>query len=336
MARGRRRLIPLLLLSDAEREALSALAASNETAPARRAAIVLASADRYSNVAIAARFGVTAATVAHWRNRFVLEGVMGLYDRDRSGRPQRDISAIDTLISGVIAHEHPHAHRASVRYAARISQTSRATAGRSVYFRAVQPRVVRYRLVRSIGSHRVQVVHLLGVFLHWPESIFALAVVPIDADAGAANMHWADPLHTTLLQALRAQAQRPQAATEQRRQLPRTRGALRFVDQVERAAGGGKIFLVHCGGAVLRSAPMKHWMSRRPQVRWSGMLSQDDWLRLLNRCIRGSRMLANVPRTGVREIVRRVAALKQKREIFYWVMPARNETGRVVRPPGLV
>jgi hypothetical protein len=42
-----------------------------------------------ANVAIAARLGVDVDTVSKWRKRFVIEGLAGLKDRPRSGRPRR-------------------------------------------------------------------------------------------------------------------------------------------------------------------------------------------------------------------------------------------------------
>ncbi len=53
-----------------------------------RARIVLAAADGAANVAIAARLGVHVDTVSLWRGRFCREGLAGLADRQRSGRPR--------------------------------------------------------------------------------------------------------------------------------------------------------------------------------------------------------------------------------------------------------
>ena len=53
-----------------------------------RARIVLAAADGLDNVEIAERVGVDVNTVSKWRKRFFEEGVEGLSDRHRSGRPR--------------------------------------------------------------------------------------------------------------------------------------------------------------------------------------------------------------------------------------------------------
>jgi transposase len=54
-----------------------------------RARIVLAAADGEQNVMIAGRLGVAVNTVSKWRKRFVEEGLGGLPDRKRPGRPRR-------------------------------------------------------------------------------------------------------------------------------------------------------------------------------------------------------------------------------------------------------
>jgi transposase len=54
-----------------------------------RAQIVLWAADRQSNAGIAARLGITVDTVRTWRGRFAQQGLAGLRDRHRSGRPSR-------------------------------------------------------------------------------------------------------------------------------------------------------------------------------------------------------------------------------------------------------
>jgi hypothetical protein len=53
-----------------------------------RARIVLAAADGEENAAIADRLEIALNTVIKWRKRFFDEGMAGLTDRKRSGRPR--------------------------------------------------------------------------------------------------------------------------------------------------------------------------------------------------------------------------------------------------------
>ncbi len=88
MARGRP-LKPLAVSQDT-REELEALACSRSL-PAglvRRAEIVLLCAEGLDNTTVAARLGVRRQTVGKWRERFRTQGLMGLYDEPRPGRPR--------------------------------------------------------------------------------------------------------------------------------------------------------------------------------------------------------------------------------------------------------
>jgi transposase len=81
----------VVVLSVAGRAVLEASVAGY-TAPfwlAQRAQIVLLAADDVTNADIGRRLGVDAAAVSKWRKRFVTEGLAGLKDRPRSGRPRR-------------------------------------------------------------------------------------------------------------------------------------------------------------------------------------------------------------------------------------------------------
>lgn len=80
-----------ITLTDTDRETLNSRARS-ATTPRRdwlRAMIVLAAADGTGNTTIATGLGVCEDTVSKWRGRFAREGLAGLTDRHRSGRPAR-------------------------------------------------------------------------------------------------------------------------------------------------------------------------------------------------------------------------------------------------------
>jgi transposase len=78
-------------LSNEDRSRLEALSRKG-TAEARmveRARIVLAAAAGTNNADIADDLGIALNTVLKWRKRFFEEGIAGLADRKRSGRPRR-------------------------------------------------------------------------------------------------------------------------------------------------------------------------------------------------------------------------------------------------------
>ena len=79
-------------LTDRERDRLVGLSRGESSRLAVRARIVLALAEPSAVPArVAADLGVTVATVDKWRKRFEVEGVDGLIDSPRPGRPKADL-----------------------------------------------------------------------------------------------------------------------------------------------------------------------------------------------------------------------------------------------------
>jgi transposase len=84
-----RKHVALRVVTDDERAALERLARSRtaEARLAQRAQILLGLLNGECPSAVAGRLGVTRATVYTWIRRFNAEGVAGLRDRPRPGRP---------------------------------------------------------------------------------------------------------------------------------------------------------------------------------------------------------------------------------------------------------
>ena len=88
MARGRP-LKPLAISPDTRAELASM--ARSRSLPAglvRRAEIVLLCVEGLDNATVAERLRVSRQTVGKWRERFRTQGLMGLYDEYRPGRPR--------------------------------------------------------------------------------------------------------------------------------------------------------------------------------------------------------------------------------------------------------
>lgn len=81
----------IIVLSAADREELTARvrAARTEHRDRLRAQFVLAAAEGAANAVIAAALGLHVDTVRKWRKRFTAQGLEGLEDLPRSGRPPR-------------------------------------------------------------------------------------------------------------------------------------------------------------------------------------------------------------------------------------------------------
>ena len=77
-------------IGDEDRELLRSWTRSTSVRAglALRARIVLAAADGERTSVICDRFGVSRPTVSHWKKRYAADGVDGLDDAPRSGRPK--------------------------------------------------------------------------------------------------------------------------------------------------------------------------------------------------------------------------------------------------------
>ena len=80
----------VIVLDEGSQQGLEVLArkATGQARMVLRARIVLAAAAGEENLRIAGRLGVASNTVLMWRKRFFEEGIEGLADRKRSGRPR--------------------------------------------------------------------------------------------------------------------------------------------------------------------------------------------------------------------------------------------------------
>jgi transposase len=96
-------------LTDEERATLSGWirAGTTEQRLVLRAQIILAAADDQQTQAIAARLGQRPATVSKWRGRFAAQGLAGLQDEPRTGRPRRYAEADELRLLALLDQEPP-------------------------------------------------------------------------------------------------------------------------------------------------------------------------------------------------------------------------------------
>ncbi|OUL83414.1 helix-turn-helix domain-containing protein [Paraburkholderia hospita] len=100
-----------VVASKLEREQLLSMSRSRSLPHSlvRRAKIVLMAADGHTNQEIAAQCELTSPAITHWKKRFVAQGLAGLHDQARPGRPRaHDDEAVAELLAKVL-HEKPGA-----------------------------------------------------------------------------------------------------------------------------------------------------------------------------------------------------------------------------------
>jgi transposase len=106
-----------------------------------RSRILLACASGADNVHIATELGVSAGTVGKWRSRFLAEGLAGLADRPRSGRPK---TLADNRVESIVSLARGQAppagtSRWTTRRAAAATGVSQSTVSRVWRKHGIQP-----------------------------------------------------------------------------------------------------------------------------------------------------------------------------------------------------
>jgi putative transposase len=98
-------------------------------------------AENFDNGTVAEMVGVTRQTVGKWRGRFRTQGLMGLYDEARPGRPRSidDERIMELLYTTLHAEPPGEQDRWSVRTAAEEMELSKSTVQRVWSAFGVQP-----------------------------------------------------------------------------------------------------------------------------------------------------------------------------------------------------
>jgi putative transposase len=168
-----------IVLSDMEHESLMECVRSR-SAPhglVRRARIVLASASGRSNTEIAGELGISVPCVCLWRNRFLAQGLVGLYGEQRPGRPRNhDDEAVAGLLSRVLQSRPTCGTHWTVRGAAAATGIPKSTVQR--YFRlfGVQPHRTRSFKLSTDPLFVEKVRDIVGLYLNPPDHAVVLCV----------------------------------------------------------------------------------------------------------------------------------------------------------------
>ena len=134
--------VPPLILEDAEWQTLEQWARRPKTAQALAlwARIIPGCADGQTNTAVASQLRVSKPTVGKWRSRFLEQGLNGLVDEPRSGRPRTvsdaDVERVLALTLETMPEDSTHW---STRSMARRCGLSQSTVSRIWRAFALQP-----------------------------------------------------------------------------------------------------------------------------------------------------------------------------------------------------
>ncbi len=168
-----------IVLGDADRQELERLqrASAGRAGPARRARAVLLLAAGLAGTAVAERTGYTPVQVSRIRHRFGREGLGGLVDRPRSGRPP-EISARKRAQVIALTLKTPPAGLShwSTREVARKVGLSHATVHRIWQAHALQPHRSETFKFTSDPAAEEKITDVVGLYLAPPTNAVVLCI----------------------------------------------------------------------------------------------------------------------------------------------------------------
>lgn len=171
--------IPALQLSDEVKKQLETMANSRSLpyAQVRRAQIILMSAQGLTNTLIAQRVGLSIRMVGIWRQRFIDQGLMGLYDQPRPGAP-RSISdeQVAQLLKKTLNKKPKDATHWTCRSIAKQSNLSKSTVQRVWSAFNLQPHRQKHFTLSTDPYFVEKVRDIVGLYLNPPDKAMVLCV----------------------------------------------------------------------------------------------------------------------------------------------------------------
>lgn len=144
---------------------------------ATRARIVLLAAEGAQNLEIAEKVGLNRNDVAKWRRRFSEEGIGGLYDGVRTGRP-RTVSdeQVAELITQTLSNKPKNATHWSTRLISEETGISKSTVQRVWSTFGLQPHRQKSFKLSNDPFFVEKVRDIVGLYLNPPENALVLCV----------------------------------------------------------------------------------------------------------------------------------------------------------------
>jgi len=168
-----------VVLSDGEREQLNGIANSRSLPHGlvRRARIVLLAADGVPNRTIAERVDLSPQMVCKWRGRYLRQGVAGLHDEPRTGRP-RTISdeQVAMIVRKTIETRPQDGTHWTIRAVARDTDLSRPAVHRIWRAFGLQPHRQRHFKLSTDPFFVEKVRDIVGLYLNPPDKAMVLCV----------------------------------------------------------------------------------------------------------------------------------------------------------------
>ena len=168
-----------IILSDQEHEQLTSIvrARSLPHGLVTRAQIVLMAAEGVTSNEIATKVGLSAQSVCKWRQRYLQQGISGLHDELRPGRP-RSVSdeQVATLIRKTLNTKPKKGTHWTIRSMAKETELSRPTVHRVWKAFGLQPHRQRHFKLSTDPFFVEKLRDIVGLYLNPPDKAMVLCV----------------------------------------------------------------------------------------------------------------------------------------------------------------
>ena len=294
------RQLAALVLSEAERAALTSLAGRRSTAQALalRARIILGCAEGAQNKDVATRLRVDRATVGKWRRRFVEHRLDGLRDEPRPGAPRTiDDARIEAVIVQTLESTPPDATHWSSRGMARACGLSVSTVQRIWRAFGLQPHRLETFKLSTDPDFVAKVRDVVGLYVSPPTRAVVLCVdeksqiQALDRSQPMLPMRPGQPARrshdytrhgtTSLFAALDIASGRVIGKCFRRHRAAEFR---KFLDEIEvNVPRDLEVHLVMDNYATHKTALIRNWLARRPHWHVHLTPTGSSWLNQVER-----------------------------------------------------
>lgn len=283
----------------------------------QRCRIVLAAAADKTNQQIADDLGMPEVTIGKWRRCFASQGLEGLQDAPRSGRPVKYGQEVVQRVQTRACQQPEHYSRWSVRTLAKDLRLPRSTVHQILVASHLQPHRIRTFTYSPDPDFEVKLLDIVGIYLNPPENALVLCV---DEKTGIQALDRTQPLlplsakkprswtneyvrhgTQTLLAALEIASGQVVAHVKQRRT---SVNFLRFLNDVVRAFPERELHMILDNLNIHKNEAARRWLKRHPRAHFHYTPTHASWVNMVEVffSILGKQGLSQSVHTSKREL----------------------------------
>lgn len=262
---------------------------------ALRARIVLRASEGASNTAIAEELDLSLPTVGLWRSQFARDGLEGLADRPRSGRPRTiDDDTVQRVLAKTLERPPGGETHWSVRRLAKETGLAPSTVARIWKTHRLPPHRTRTFKYSRDPELAAKVIDIIGLYLNPPEGALVLCVdektqvqalnrtqpiLPLRPGLPEGRTHDYKRNGTTNLYAA-LEIANGQVLTDCQ---PRHRAQefLAFLKQIDRAYPEGELHLVLDNSSTHTTPEVNSWLDRHRRVHFHFTPTGASWMNMV-------------------------------------------------------